>query len=361
MSSYPQTIELTDKNIIKYEIYKTDEQYYLKPKRKYKHFTCKGCKKRFLRYSGNLLYCSNKCSSPHVNENNKIDLTIIKKSFEDEGYTLLTTEYKNNNQKLDFICSKGHKHNITWSNWSHIINPQRCGKCAKNTHVSIQQIKELFFNKGYDVILPDKKKIYGNEKLSYICSKGHKHQISYTILKAGQSSCPYCANQAQIKFDTIKRSFEDENYIVLTKEHEYHTQNTTKIDFICPNGHKHSISVRHWRNGRRCGKCRVSKEEGEVRTYLNEINITDYRMNDRSVLLNPNTNHYLELDIWFPKKKKAIEINGIYWHNKQDKINNDKIKKKLCDEFNIDLMIITDYDWHNNKDIIKDNIQKFIQ
>jgi len=151
-----------------------------------------------------------------------------------------------------------------------------------------------------------------------------------------------------------------EGYKVLTKEKDYKTQNTTKIDFICPNGHKHNISVRKWRNYGRCGKCRVSKEEQEIRNLLNTHNIK-YKMNDRNTILNPFTNHYLELDFLFPKLNKAIEYNGSYWHSLDEKIAIDKLKSRLCEEKNIDLMVITDIDWYENRVKCIDDILIFVK
>jgi len=47
----------------------------------------------------------------------RLSYDYIKSQFEKEGYTLLTQEYKNNNQKLDYICPNGHKHSIQWNAW----------------------------------------------------------------------------------------------------------------------------------------------------------------------------------------------------------------------------------------------------
>lgn len=360
MSSYPNTIELNKGNIEKYGIYTVENNYFLYPKRSYSYFKCKRCNKEFLRYVGDLLYCSNKCSNIIINDNNKVNFSTIKKSFEDEGYILLTNEYKNRFQLLNFICPNGHKHHITWGNWTHSIHPQRCGLCAKNVDITREDIIKLFNEKGYNVILPDKERIKSNEKLEYICPNGHKHHITYSVLKAGRSSCPYCSNRAKIQFVDIKKSFEDERYKVITKENEYVSQNISKIKFICPNGHKHNISARKWRNGGRCGKCRVSKEENKLRNILNDMGKNNYEMNNRSTILNPNTNRFLELDILFKEQNKAIELNGIYWHGKQDKIDQDKLKQELCQLKGIELLILTDKEINNDVFNVKNKIQNFL-
>jgi len=45
----------------------------------------------------------------------KLTYEFVKESFEKEGYKLLSEEYINCEQKLDYICSKGHGHSIGWN------------------------------------------------------------------------------------------------------------------------------------------------------------------------------------------------------------------------------------------------------
>src|SRR5690554_631360 len=70
-------------------------------------------------------------------------------------------------------------------------------------------------------------------------------------------------------------------------------------------------------------------------------------------LKNPKTGRNLELDIYDPKRKIAIEYDGRqhreyvphFHRNKQDHINQvhrDKLKKKLCNENGIKLISIND-------------------
>lgn len=54
-------------------------------------------------------------------------LEFVKASFEKEGYVLLSKEYSNGYQKLDYRCSEGHEHSIAWGNWN---QGQRCPSCS---------------------------------------------------------------------------------------------------------------------------------------------------------------------------------------------------------------------------------------
>lgn len=56
------------------------------------------------------------------------------------------------------------------------------------------------------------------------------------------------------KFSDIKGSFEEENYTLLSKEVQY-KNNNTKLEYICPRGHKGLVDWMHFRNGGRCPLC----------------------------------------------------------------------------------------------------------
>lgn len=58
----------------------------------------------------------------------RLNFDIIQKSFENERYILLTNkfDYRNVDQKLDFICSNGHKYFMNYHNWK---SGWRCTYC----------------------------------------------------------------------------------------------------------------------------------------------------------------------------------------------------------------------------------------
>ncbi len=57
----------------------------------------------------------------------KLTLDQVRYSFESTGYSLLSKEYKNSKTKLDYRCSEGHEHEITWGNW---MMGCRCPTCS---------------------------------------------------------------------------------------------------------------------------------------------------------------------------------------------------------------------------------------
>lgn len=338
---------------------------------------------------------------------------FVKESFENEGYTLFSDEYKNNSTKMYYICSKGHEHNTTWANWN---AGYRCPYCAGQGKPTIEEIKKSFEKENYILITRE----YKNSitKLKYICPEGHKHSISWAEWRHLNNRCPYCSGNIKSSIIDVRSSFEYEGYILLSDKYK---NSMTKLDYICPNGHKHSMSWNNWSNGRRCPSCagnvkhsyefikseiekegykllsktyknagtklkvicekghkftpiwnnwrqgkrcpicpsHQSKFEKEISCFLDFNNIP-HDNNNRTILVNPLTMRSLELDIVFTELNKAIECNGKYWHSRIAVIKRDIIKKRLCYEKGIGLLVVEDEDWYNNKEGVSNKIINFL-
>ncbi len=184
------------------------------------------------------IYCSGK-------DTKTID--FIKKEFEREGYLLLTKEYNNSRTKLNYVCPNGHRHRITWNQWS---KGSRCYYCFGNINKPFVDIKRSFESEGY--VLTSTKYINAFGKLNYICPNGHKHSIKWNNWQQG-NRCPTCAGKSKPSIEYIKSTFEKEHYILVSKKY---VNNYTKLKYICSEGHKHSITWGNWSMGHRCPTCK---------------------------------------------------------------------------------------------------------
>ena len=93
----------------------------------------------------------------------------------------------------------------------------------------------------------------------------------------------------------------------------------------------------------------VSSSEIEIKSYLEQWGIKNIISSDRSII------PPLELDIYLPDKKLAIEFNGLYWHseiagrkNKNYHLN----KLNLCADKGIELIQIFEDEWIQKKNIV---------
>ncbi len=97
-------------------------------------------------------------------------------------------------------------------------------------------------------------KVYINsfQKLEYICPEGHKHSIIWNDWQQGKR-CPICAvNDRRLSIKSIKKSFKGANYNLLTEKYINAHQ---KLEYVCPKGHKHSMRWNDWNKGCRCPTC----------------------------------------------------------------------------------------------------------
>lgn len=123
--------------------------------------------------------------------------------------------------------------------------------------LNLEFIKKEFEKEGYKLLT---NYVNSRQKLNYVCPNGHLHHINWADFKQGRR-CRYCfrdrlAALRRMDFDYVKKSFEKENYKVLTTEYKNSDQ---KLDYICPNSHRHSISWHNWDSGWRCPFCHHEK------------------------------------------------------------------------------------------------------
>ena len=82
--------------------------------------------------------------------------------------------------------------------------------------------------------------------------------------------------------------------------------------------------------------------------------------NDRTMIRSYSSGLPLELDIWLPEIRLAIEFNGVYWHTKEQHIHNDRIKIAECERKGLTLLVITDVEWLEDRQIVLDRISKLL-
>ena len=152
-----------------------------------------------------------------------------------------------------------------------------------------------------------------------------------------------------------KPLFSLEEYVSTDKENKYKFQ-CSKCDDIFED---------HIDGGHlpRCLKCNpyiagFSYDEKEISDYVKSLTVESVIENDRSVL------NGMELDIYIPSKKIAIEYDGLHWHSEcgggKDK-NYHLNKTSMCDIKGIRLIHIFEDEWVYNKDIIKSKLKHILQ
>ena len=299
----------------------------------------------------------------------KKSIEEIRQFFEKEGYELLSTEYVNKNTKLEYICPEGHKHSMSWDNFSH---GRRCPECAMENRksklkISYDEIKQAFESEGY--ILLSTEYINNSSKLEYICPKGHKHSTNWDNFKQGRR-CPECGietvkSKLKLSYDEVKQGFELEGYTLLSTKY---IKNTSKLKVQCPKGHEYEVSWGHFNEGKRCPVCNSSKGEKRISLFLKGNNI-NYEV--QKSFKECSYKRMLPFDFYLPDHNICIEYDGQQHYNtidfsgknqeraeeqfKQTQIK-DNIKTQYCLDHNIKLIRIPYWDFKNIENILKQEL-----
>lgn len=129
-----------------------------------------------------------------------------------------------------------------------------------------------------------------------------------------------------------------------------------KLQFRCRKcGNVFSSIHDSGRHGR-CPECYpafrgTSDEERELSDFIKANTACEVLENVRDVI-SP-----LELDIYIPEKKLAVEFNGLYWHcaGKKDKKYH-LTKTEMCENAGIRLIHVFENEWLYEKDIVKSRL-----
>ena len=108
--------------------------------------------------------------------------------------------------------------------------------------------------------------------------------------------------------------------------------------------------------GRLCDDCEftysTSKPEQKIYEYVTTIYSGECIRNSRDII-SP-----LELDLYYPEKKIAIEYNGDYWHSEEFKDKDYHYNKfKMCNNLGITLVSIFESEWNSRSQEIKEYLK----
>jgi 5-methylcytosine-specific restriction endonuclease McrA len=107
----------------------------------------------------------------------KYTIYFVQEQFKKEGYTLLTKEYINNRQNLDYICPAGHYWHISFSNWQ---TGYRCSRCRY----------ENMFGKNN----PNWDSNLTNEKRELMRNYSEHREWKYAVKERDNFTCQICGD-----------------------------------------------------------------------------------------------------------------------------------------------------------------------
>lgn len=219
-----------------------------------------------------------------------------------------------------------------------------------------------------------------NEKVWWKCSTcGHEWEALISNRALSGRGCPCCANKKVVagKNDLATTHPELAQEWHPTKNLPLIPQNVfagsaQKVWWKCPTGHEYQASLLHRSHGTNCPLCNAGRQtsfaEQAFFYYIKQL-YPDAQNRVQGLL-----GQRMELDIYIPSIRRAIEYDGSFWHNhnKPNKRERDEKKYALCQAQHIYLIRIredrnektqklADEVWHMENLENLDQLSKLIQ
>jgi len=225
-----------------------------------------------------------------------------------------------------------------------------CSECKKAAKLAKNNLAknnpELMDEWNYaknKTLLPEKVSFSSNESVWWKCSRCEyewEARISNrSFLKRG---CPLCANKVVVKGvndlctthpELALEWDHDKNGKLSPKEVTYGSGQ--KVWWICPQGHEFEATILHRSHGTNCPDCHSGRQtsfaEQATFYYVKKL------YPDAISRFTADFLGRMELDIYIPSIKYAIEYDGEAWH-KKDTLKREQKKYKLCKQQGIKLI-----------------------
>lgn len=256
----------------------------------------------------------------------------------------LIKDFKNTKTKVDIICPDHGIFNIRIND--HISKGIGCSECSLDR---IRLSKKDFIKRAnikhdykYDYSLVENFKI-NKTKVKIVCNIHGVFEQRVNSHLNGQG-CPGCKKLGLTEF--IERSNKIHNNQYSYDKTSF--ENTNDKSIITCSIHGDFIQrISAHLSGQGCPNCKISKGEREISELLTEMNIeykSQFRFDDcRNI-------KKLPFDFYIPSMNLCIEYNGEQHYRSVDffggiesfnkRIINDNIKKKFCNENNINFLVI---------------------
>jgi len=183
------------------------------------------------------------------------DVKIVLKKFHPKA-KLLSTEYINYKSKLNFICAKNHLCTVSFS---HLKRGQLCAICSKRAKKTIKDIEDFLSVKYPKAKLLSKEYINAQSQLEIICEKGHYYKTSWNRIQSGKW-CLDCTGNKKKTIEDVKNIIDKlhpEAKLLSIKYEGTHK----KLDLICENNHEFKMSISCIERGKWCSECAGNKKK----------------------------------------------------------------------------------------------------
>lgn len=187
-----------------------------------------------------------------------------------------------------------------------------------------------------------------SKKVWWTCDEGHSYEMSIYQKCIRGNGCPVCSGHRTIPGINDFATF----YPELAKEwhptkngnkspSNYSKKNGGRFWWLCKNGHEWEASIKDRANGRGCPFCNsrrtTSFPEQAIYFYIKKL-YPETMNRYRDIFDNG-----MELDIFVPSIRFAVEFDGANWHNDEEAHKKEKKKYDICKSNNITLFRVKEH------------------
>lgn len=329
----------------------------------YSHISGKGCAE-----------CARESIAKMKTNSPDVFITRAKEKHGDR-YDYSKVVYENTNKKVIIVCRDHGDFLVTPKN--HVSNGSGCPECAlisrsekqkgrkrpgiggvksKDTEWFVEKCKGIHNNR-YEY----NNTIYVNAKstVKVTCVEHGDFELLASAHMQGQG-CAKCAYGDRVMTidEFIAKGNEVHNNKYDYSKTVYGSSQKDMVKIICVKHGEFYQNAGSHLAGHGCKKCvaHISNGEAELYEFICSLTDEEVKQTDRRTI------KPLELDVYIPTMKLAIEYNGLYWHcDRVDgfTMNTHVDKFKRCEEQGIRLLSIFDDEWNDKKDIVKNTIKHF--
>lgn len=223
----------------------------------------------------------------------------------------------NSGKKVWWLCSHGHE-------WYAQIKSRNkgasCPICSGRVAIKQNSFAALYpdiLKEWHPVkngsLSPEKLKPRAANRIWWICAKGHEWEATLHN-RVGGTGCPYCSGR-RVCYET---SLQNRNPDLAKEWHPFKNQELTpkdvalnynkKVWWKCKRGHEWQASPNGRARGTGCPLCNsVATSRMELRIFSELKHLLGEVLHREKILKK-------EIDIFIPKYKIGIEVDGLYWH-----------------------------------------------
>ena len=240
------------------------------------------------------------------------------------------------NKKIWWKCENGHEWLAPVNNRTNGRGCRYCSgqRASATNNLAIKNPKLAKEWSQRNEVGPENITAFSNKKVWWVCEQGHEWQA--TVFSRSSSGCPYCSGNRATSNNNLSL------YPNLVKELHPTKNGAINIGEICPmsgkkmwwfckHGHEWEARVADRTRGRKCPCCVKNYSDLEIRV-LTELKLLfkNVKWHDKSF--------GIEIDIYIPEHKIAIEVDGSYWH--KNKLRGDKKKNSILSKHGVRLIRI---------------------